>query len=265
MSITLFCIALLTSIVGSICGIGGGVIIKPVLDAMNIMSVSAISFLSGCTVLAMAVVSVGKNLRNGQVPINRRTTPALGVGAAVGGVVGKLLFNAIKSYAGNESLVGMVQALVLALITVLTLVYMLLEKGGRIHTRRLDHLAVSVVIGLVLGLMSSFLGIGGGPINLAVLSFFFSMNTKEAAINSLCVILISQIASLLQTFATGSVPAVSPLFLCAMIAGGIVGGLVGQTINKRLNAGQVGRLFNVLLVVVTAISLYNAFRFAAHL
>lgn len=60
-------------------------------------------------------------------------------------------------------------------------------------------------------------------------------------------------------------PAVSPLFLCAMIAGGIVGGLVGQTINKRLNAGQVGRLFNVLLVVVTAISLYNAFRFAAQL
>ena len=32
-------------------------------------------------------------------------------------------------------------------------------------------------IGLLLGIMSSFLGIGGGPINLAVLFFFFGMET----------------------------------------------------------------------------------------
>ena len=262
MSVALFCIALLTSIIGSICGIGGGVIIKPVLDAMNIMSVSAISFLSGCTVLAMAVVSVGKNLRSGQVPINRRTTPALGVGAAAGGVAGKMIFNAIKAYAGNESLVGMLQALVLALVT---LAYMVMERKGRIRTRRLDSPAVSVVIGLVLGLMSSFLGIGGGPINLAVLSFFFSMNTKEAAVNSLCIVLISQITSVVQTFVTASVPAVSPVYLCAMIAGGVVGGLVGQTVNKRLDAAQVGRLFNALLLVATAVSLYNAVRFGGQL
>lgn len=38
----------------------GAVIIKPVLDAVGVMSVSSISFLSGCTVLAMSVVSVYK-------------------------------------------------------------------------------------------------------------------------------------------------------------------------------------------------------------
>ena len=40
------------SIAGAICGIGGGVIIKPTLDAFGVLSVSTISFLSGCTVLA---------------------------------------------------------------------------------------------------------------------------------------------------------------------------------------------------------------------
>jgi uncharacterized membrane protein YfcA len=35
------------SVIGCICGIGGGVIIKPVLDATSGMGVSAISFLSG--------------------------------------------------------------------------------------------------------------------------------------------------------------------------------------------------------------------------
>lgn len=61
MIVVFFAVSLLASIVGSICGIGGGVIIKPVLDAMNVMCVSCISFLSGCTVLTMSVVSVYKN------------------------------------------------------------------------------------------------------------------------------------------------------------------------------------------------------------
>ncbi len=45
---------------GAICGIGGGVIIKPTLDAFGVLSVSTISFLSGCTVLAMTCYSVIK-------------------------------------------------------------------------------------------------------------------------------------------------------------------------------------------------------------
>lgn len=263
MALALFFITLLTSIIGSICGIGGGVITKPVLDAMNIMTVSAISFLSGCTVLAMAVVSVGKGIRNKQVHIDRRTIPALGVGAAVGGVVGKLVFHAVQHAAGNEHLVGMVQAALLALITILTFSYMRAQKKGRIRTLHLSHICSSAVIGLALGIFSSFLGIGGGPINLAVLSFFFSMDAKEAAGNSLCIILLSQAASLLQAFATASVPAIDPLFLCAMIAGGIIGGFAGQSINKKLSPAQVGKLFSGLLLLVTGISIYNAARFAA--
>lgn len=48
------------SIVGAICGIGGGVIIKPVLDSFGVLDVTAISFLSGCTVLSMSTYSVLK-------------------------------------------------------------------------------------------------------------------------------------------------------------------------------------------------------------
>ena len=55
---------------------------------------------------------------------------------------------------------------------------------------------VCVAVGLTLGIMSSFLGIGGGPINLVVLYFFFSMETKVAAQNSLYIILIFQITGI---------------------------------------------------------------------
>ena len=49
-----FLVSLLASVVGAICGIGGGVIIKPVLDLLHLESVSTISFLSVCTVLSMS-------------------------------------------------------------------------------------------------------------------------------------------------------------------------------------------------------------------
>ena len=112
MIVVFFAVSLLASIVGSICGIGGGVIIKPVLDAMNVMSVSCISFLSGCTVLTMSVVSVYKNMRAGK-KLNLRIATLLAVGAAVGGVAGKMMFQAVKASVGNENFVGMVQAIVL--------------------------------------------------------------------------------------------------------------------------------------------------------
>ena len=58
MGLVLFLVCLLASGIGSICGIGGGVIIKPVIDMQGIMSVNEASFLSGLTVMAMAMVNI---------------------------------------------------------------------------------------------------------------------------------------------------------------------------------------------------------------
>ena len=71
--VLVFAICFLASTIGAICGIGGGVIIKPALDAFGIMDVSTISFLSGCTVLSMSLYSVGKSLRSGDSKVNMST------------------------------------------------------------------------------------------------------------------------------------------------------------------------------------------------
>ena len=61
------------SIIGAICGIGGGVIIKPVLDVFGWASVSTISFLSGCTVLSMSCYNVVKGMMAGDSKVNAKT------------------------------------------------------------------------------------------------------------------------------------------------------------------------------------------------
>ena len=42
--IAVFAVCFFSSIIGAICGIGGGVIIKPVLDALGAFPVSTINF-----------------------------------------------------------------------------------------------------------------------------------------------------------------------------------------------------------------------------
>ena len=256
----LFLICICATTLGAISGIGGGVIIKPVLDATSGMSVSAISFLSGCTVLAMTVVSLLRS-RGGEVKIEKKQGTLLAIGGAAGGILGKWLFDFVKSAFGNDAVVGTAQSAVMVLLTLGVLVYVL--NKHRVRSLRVENGAACVAIGLALGVLSAFLGIGGGPINLAVLYFFFSMDSKTAALNSLYVILFSQSTSFLSTVLQGKVPAFSVPALIVMMVGGVAGGFLGRSLSKKMDNRKVDILFRWMLVLITAISVYNLFRYAA--
>ena len=256
-----FLVSLCASIVGAVCGIGGGVIIKPVLDLLNLETVSTISFLSGCTVLSMSCYSVGRAMIAGEKRVSLATGTPLAIGAAAGGLLGSRLFSAVKAMFAEPNKVGSVQAVCLAAVTVGTLLYTV--NKDRIRTRRVENKAACAAIGLALGCMSSFLGIGGGPINLVVLYFFFSMETKTAAANSLYIILFSQLASLASTLASGSVPPFRPAVLALMVAGGIGGGVIGRSLNKRMDDRAVDKLFIALMAVIIGISIFNSVRYAS--
>ena len=247
------------SVIGAICGIGGGVIIKPVLDAFGLYSVSTVSFMSGCIVLSMTAYSVVKaNLAHESV-IEKGVSTWLGIGAALGGLLGKQLFDSVKALFDNADTVGAVQAAALFAITLGTAVYTI--KRDKIKTHQLKNPVLCAAIGLALGLMSAFLGIGGGPINLVVLYFFFSMQTKTAAQNSLYIILISQITSLLFTIVTGKVPEFPVVLFAVMVCCGILGGVVGRKINSRIDNATVDKLFLGLLTVIMLICCYNFYQY----
>ena len=257
MSLVYFLVAFLSSIVGAICGIGGGVVIKPVLDLFQLGAVSTINFLSGCTVLSMSLYSVGKAMINRDSKVDMATGTPLAIGAALGGVAGKELFGLIKSMFANGEMVGGVQAIALGIITIGTLLYTV--KKSQILTIQIKNRLFCTVVGLLLGIMSSFLGIGGGPINLVVLGYLFSMDSKTAAANSLYIILFSQLASFVSTLITG-LPAFDPLVLALMVAGGIGGGIVGRTLNKRMDNRAVDTLFVCLMSLIIAICVFNTWK-----
>ena len=243
-----FFVSLGASVIGAICGIGGGIIIKPTLDFFSLGSVAAVSFLSGSTVLSMTCYSVIKNLKSQDNTIDMRTGTPLALGSALGGIAGQQLFVLAYLCFGNPNLVGAIQSAGLFLITLATLIYTLVKH--RLQTLNVSGTVSCLSIGLFLGLISSFLGIGGGPINLMILGYFFSMPTKTAAQNSLYIILFSQITNLLTIFWAGHLPDFKWLALALMVAGGIGGGMLGRSFNKKMNNEMVDKLFIVLMLVI---------------
>lgn len=248
------------SVIGAICGIGGGVIIKPVLDATGILPVTTISFLSGCTVLSMSVVSLYKNIiRKKCYQFNKDFAVVISSGSAVGGLVGKELYQSALSHLTDASNIGSIQAFVLTVITMGTLLYSL--KKNTIKTKKIRNKVVIFLVGAILGIMSSFLGIGGGPINLVVLFYFFSMETKEAVLYSISIIMFSQVSNLLSTIVQDNVPGYSPYVLGLMIACGILGGIVGSYINEKVDNSTVDKLFLGLMNIIILINIYNIVRY----
>lgn len=148
----------------------------------------------------------------------------------------------------------------LLLLTVATILYTV-EKE-KIRSLHVTSPAACILIGLMTGLLSAFLGIGGGPINLVVLFYFFSMDAKTAAQNSLYIIMVSQIASLIASFVTRSIPEFPAVLLVVSIACGVLGGMVGRKINKKIDNRMVEKLFLGLLCVIVAVCGFNIYRFS---
>ena len=241
--IIFFPVSLIASIIGSICGVGGGVFMKPTLDALNVLPVNTITFLSTCTVISMAFYNVASSAlssKDNDNLIDWNLTTWLAIGSAIGGLLGKTIYSNIKNLSSNPEMVGGYQAIALFIAIFFTFTYALNKYN--IKGMKLRNPLILIILGFILGTVSSFVGIGGGPINLAVLYFFFSMSTKTAAANSIYMILISQASSLMMTFISGNVPQGILSFditLWAMMIGmilcGIYGGKIGKIFNKKLS------------------------------
>lgn len=292
-----FLVALGASIVGAISGIGGGVIIKPVLDAVSQFDSVVIGMLSAFSVLSMAVTSVIKHAIN-KTPFDKKTTVFLGIGAILGGIAGDLIFNYIQSNS-NDNVVKVAQGVALILLLAFVLLYMNVirkkqqakqeaeqqakqiaesketydEQSDTQHSdnaqegnipvatkkRLANNPVIIILIGLALGMVSSFIGIGGGPINIAILCFVFRMDMKSATINSLVLIVFSQTAKIVRTAISGTFATIEmPWVLVAlMVAGAVIGGFIGTIINKRVSNRALLIVYNVALLSIVAINIYN--------
>lgn len=254
-------VCFLASTLGPLCGIGGGVIIKPIVDSLGVMGMATTSFLSSLTVLTMSLSTLAQQGWARARHPGRPATPypptalPLSIGAATGGVAGKVVFNAIHGSLSSAETVGAIQAAVLFALSAATIAYTLLRS--RVSTLHVAGAVPSALIGAVTGAMWAFLGIGGGPFNLVILTLLFSEQTRAAARESILIIAFSQVASLVYTIASGSVPAFEPLMLAMMAAMAVAGSVAGKRIASRITDRGTNVLYALTLIVVMLLCVRN--------
>ncbi|MCG8572053.1 MAG: sulfite exporter TauE/SafE family protein, partial [Spirochaetes bacterium] len=177
MAIIYFLIGLGATILGAIVGLGGGVIIKPVLDSLGNYNLETINVLSSFTVLSMAIVSVLKQIQSG-IKLEKRRTLLIAVGSILGGIGGKYFFNLFMNLIANNALATAIQAIILALL--LSFILAISVKPDLVKTFDIHNNLAILLAGIILGFIAAFLGIGGGPINVAFLILLLNMDNKKA-------------------------------------------------------------------------------------
>lgn len=248
-----FVIILFATFIGSSAGIGGGVIIKPTLDALNMSDINTIAFISSCSVFTMAIYSSIKQTR-GMKNFNFTMILLIGIGSILGGIVGnKMFLYFLDNY--DENIVKAGQSLVLSLL----LIVVLLNSIYKFKTFKVENKFITFLIGLALGTVSSFLGIGGGPINVAVFLVLFSCDIKTAAIYSLVTIIFTQASSLTTTYFSGGFKRFDLELLFFAIPAALIGAFVGTKFNKKVSDETVNKLFRLATLGVIILNIYNFF------
>ena len=236
---------------------GGGVIIKPLMDVLQDFDVQTIGALSALIVFSMSVVSIGKQMLAGtKIPFGTAIPTALG--SVVGGLAGEHLLQLIVNAFRANATVTVVQNIVLGLLVLAVYVYM--KNKSRIPSRRLRGGIAALLAGAFLGICSSFLGIGGGPINVALIIYLFSFDIKTAIVCSLVTILFAQISKLTTVALTTGFGGIDLSIAPVMIVGAIAGGFIGAGLNKKCPEVVAEKVFNAVQLLVLAITVFNIVR-----
>ena len=242
-------VALFATMIGASAGLGGGVIIKPVLDTLGDFNVVTISILSSITILSMAAVATIRQILKGFKITREIFTVALG--ATFGGILGSVLFAYVRP-AFRPDTITIAQSAIMILLLLLCLFY------NRIPQMRIKSVWTECIIGGFLGMLGSFLGIGGGPINVAALIIVMGVDLKKSTKISIFIILFSQIAGIATKAANGVFAHAEDLsMLYVMIPAAIIGGLIGAQLNIVLSDNKIRLLYKGTVILVIAVCIYN--------
>ncbi len=254
MYILYFLIAIISTTIGAMTGVGGGVIMKPMLDILGHYDSLTISTLSSITVLSMAIAAFTKQLI-ARSKIDMSVVFPLALGSILGGVVGQKTLSYISSIIPNIKHITVVQNIILAVLIIVILLYAI--NRAKIKSHHLHGILVSAGVGMSLGIMSSFLAIGGGPINVVAFVYLFSYDLKKATQSSIITILFAQIANVSSIGLLHGFGHQDLSMLPVMIIGAISGGLIGSRLVAGLSEKGVAYAFNILQMVVFSICILN--------
>lgn len=253
-----FLISAFACLVGTLGGMGGGIILKPAMDMVGEYTLLNISMLASMTVLVMTSVSIYKT-RQHIANFPKIRLFYLAISSVCGGLIGGKIFTLLVDTSGGQRLLGIAQTVFLMCLIIGVIIYEINKR--HIHHHRLEHPFILMGLGMILGSISSFLGIGGGPFNKPALHHFLGLSIKGATVGSLTIVLFSQISNIVRWTLVYGIEAFNFSLFPYLAVGAIIGGYLGGLIVNIINEHYYDYLFIGVLSFVLLINGFNLLQY----
>ena len=252
----LLSVGLLAGMVGGLLGIGGGIVLMPVLRFVIGLSPA---FAAGTCVLAVFFTTLGggfKHYRLGHVPI-RSLIPVI-----VSGAISTILFSMLFLYFARKE-----QWLDFGIGIVFMLVSMRMILDG-IRSRKAQNIykepavglqnsfSRKVILGGLAGILPGLLGIGTGAILVPGFTYLLNAAIKVAIGSSLVCFAVNALFSALLKSAQGYVDFAVAIPICL---GTLVGSQIGAILNRRTPSAALRILFGLVFTYVSFRFILSAF------
>ncbi len=249
-----FGVSLVAGLIGSMVGIGGGVINAPYLSYLNYIP-SQISSTSLIAVFFTSISSSFQYIRKGL------TDKKIAVILAVSSIPGTFIGVYISNYFTLSEF-----RFYFALILIATSLYLLFRSKILGQEKRIPflpdkhqyleprRLSILVIFSLLAGTLSSSFGIGGGIIFVPCLIIILGLNMKTASATSQFALMFTSLAGLTLFVIEGK-----PDYFMGFIlsVGSIIGGTIGSMLTSRMKSTMLLKIFSILLLVVSLKLIYD--------
>jgi uncharacterized protein len=252
-------------------GIGGGFLITPLLMLMGIPAAVAVA--TGANqVVASSVSGTMSQWRRGNVDTKMGTVLLLG--GSVGALIGVQIVRMLKRTGHIDLTIALLYSVFLSSIGIIMLIESVnairrARAGKPVSARRpgqhswvhglplklrfqRSKLYISAippfVIGMVVGLLSGMLGVGGGFIMVPAMIYLLRMPTKVVIGTSLFQVIF--VAGLTTILHAASNQAVDLMLALLLMVGGVIGAQFGASAGQRLRSEHLRALLALLVLGV---------------
>jgi hypothetical protein len=229
-------------ILGSMIGLGGGIIVVPVLTFFGFPPTLAASN----SLFAAFSNAVGSTISYSR---QKRIEYSLGIKLGLLCIPGTVL----GAYISSDVTSGIFKIL-FGFVLVSSAVYIFLRKKIETQEKTLTKLMIIFVIAasFFAGIISSFFGIGGGIVFVPLMVVGIGMTMKKAAPTSQFILLFASLSGIIMHSLLGH-----PDFLQAglLAAGAFVGGIIGARISLDIKETSL-QILVCTIIIIAAIKLF---------
>ena len=252
MAIGLAATGFVIGICAGLLGIGGGMLMIPVLRLIFGLDAYMATATSLFTIIPTSLSGAVSHLRNGTC------YPQLGIALGLGGAITSAAGVYLASLSPTPAIMGAA-----ALVIIYSAYSMLRKAIGRSATSDGSDgeiaitgkvLAEGFAIGLLTGLCAGYVGVGGGFIMVPLMTTWLGVPLKKASGTSIIAIVILSIPGVIGQIALNHIDYLAGIMLAV---GSIPGAIIGAKLVKSINERHLRFLFAGFLLVAGLLLVLN--------